>query len=74
MVRGKRFILQEYSLNLKLWRKEIEKPSRLSMHARNVVFKLAQDQNPKWLWKGLGTNIGTYIIAKRLKKPGLEKK
>jgi len=58
----------------KLWRKEIEKPSRLSMHARNAVFRLVQDQNPKWLWKWLGTNIGSHIIAKRLKRLGLEKK
>jgi carbamoyltransferase len=58
----------------KLWRKEIEKPSRLSMHARNIVFRLIQDQKPRWAWRWLGTHVGNYFVAKRLKKLGLEKK
>ncbi|MGC9099620.1 MAG: carbamoyltransferase C-terminal domain-containing protein, partial [Candidatus Micrarchaeia archaeon] len=57
-----------------LWRKEVPKPSRLSMHAKNIIFKLVQNQNPKWAWRWLGTNIGSYIISKKLRSLGLEKK
>ncbi len=58
----------------KLWRKEIEKPSRLRMNLTNLVFKFAQDQKPKALWRALGTGIGGSILAKRVRQFGIDKK
>jgi carbamoyltransferase len=56
-----------------LWRKEIPKPSRLSMHMRNIVFKAVQNQRPRWLWKSVGTSISRSVFSKRLKAFGLDK-
>ncbi len=58
----------------KLWRKEVPKPSRLGMHARNFVFKLVQNQRPRGIWKSLGTSIGDIYARKRLKALGIDKK
>ncbi len=58
----------------RLWRKEVEKPSRLRMNLTNLVFKLVQDQRPRSLWKALGTGIGGSIIERQLRGLGIEKK
>ncbi|MGC8495762.1 MAG: carbamoyltransferase C-terminal domain-containing protein [Candidatus Micrarchaeia archaeon] len=50
----------------KLWRREIPKPSRLSMHLTNFIYKLVQNQNPKFLWRAVGNSISTYETRKRL--------
>jgi len=52
----------------KLWRRELPKQSRLSMHLTNSVYKLIQNQRPKQLWRALGTSISTSITKKRLAK------
>ncbi len=58
----------------KLWRREIAKPSRVSMSLRNIVFKTVQDQKPSWFWNNTGRSIGTSLISNRLKRIGLDKK
>ncbi|MGC8586376.1 MAG: carbamoyltransferase C-terminal domain-containing protein [Candidatus Micrarchaeia archaeon] len=50
----------------KLWRREVPKPSRLSMHASNLVYKLMQNQKPKAFWRFVGTGISRYETRKRL--------
>jgi carbamoyltransferase len=49
-----------------LWRKEIPKPSRFSLHATNLVYKLIQNQNPRYVWNICGSRISTAITRKRL--------
>lgn len=51
-----------------LWRRELDKPSRFSMHATNMVYKLIQNQNPKYFWSALGKSISAPITRKRLNK------
>ncbi|MGC8651974.1 MAG: carbamoyltransferase C-terminal domain-containing protein [Candidatus Micrarchaeia archaeon] len=50
----------------KLWRRELPKPSRLSLHVTNSIYKLVQNQNPKALWRALGNMISSSITRKRL--------
>ncbi len=50
-----------------IWRRELPKPSRLSMHASNVVYKLVQNQNPKFLWRAAGNYIGRSVTERRLR-------
>jgi carbamoyltransferase len=50
----------------KLWRRELPKPSRASMHLTNFIYKLVQNQNPKSLWRIIGNNVSTNITRKRL--------
>ncbi len=50
----------------KLWRRQLEKPSRISMHATNMVYKLIQNQNPKYFWRHLGKGISAPITKGRL--------
>ncbi len=52
----------------KLWRRELKKPSRLSMHLSNLVYKLVQNQNPKALWRFVGNGITSSITKKHLNK------
>ena len=58
----------------KLWRKELPKPSKASMHFRNAVFKLVQNQKPKALWRALGNSIGGRLLSSRLRRVGLDRK
>ncbi|MHB1830565.1 MAG: carbamoyltransferase C-terminal domain-containing protein [Candidatus Micrarchaeaceae archaeon] len=55
----------------KLFRHEIPKPSAINLHMSNMIFKLTQEQRPKWLWSRLGKGIGAYAIGARLRKMGL---
>ncbi|MCL5100757.1 MAG: hypothetical protein M1122_02285 [Candidatus Marsarchaeota archaeon] len=57
-----------------LWRKEVKKPSNLSLNFRNMIFNVMQNQRPKSLWKRAGVGIGTRIISKRLSNFGINKK
>ncbi len=57
-----------------IWRREVPKPSRLSMHIGNFVYRLTQDQKPKFLWKAVGTAITKRETAKKLGKIGIETK
>ncbi|MEM3781814.1 MAG: carbamoyltransferase C-terminal domain-containing protein [Candidatus Micrarchaeaceae archaeon] len=57
-----------------LWRRTCKKPSRMRMHLQNVAFRLIQNQNPKAMWRFLGTHIGGSILANKLRALGLEKK
>ncbi|MGC8587328.1 MAG: carbamoyltransferase C-terminal domain-containing protein [Candidatus Micrarchaeia archaeon] len=58
----------------KLWRKELPKPSKLSMHMRNAIFRLVQNQKPRGAWKAFGTSIGGSLLSARLRSAGLDKK
>ncbi|MGC8478992.1 MAG: carbamoyltransferase C-terminal domain-containing protein [Candidatus Micrarchaeia archaeon] len=51
----------------KQWRREIPKPSRISMHFSNFIYRITQNQNPKLLWKSIGTAISRDMTRKRLK-------
>lgn len=57
-----------------LWRKQAQKPSRLKMKLTDVVFKLVQNQNPKWLWKAAGASMGGSILKSRLRRLGIDKR
>ncbi len=59
-----------------MWRRELPKPSRLSMHASNIVYKLVQNQNPKFLWKAAGDYISRSVTLRKLGSidAGLSKK
>ncbi len=50
----------------KLWRREVPKPSRFSMHLSNLAYKLIQNQNPKSLWKYVGNAISIPVTKSRL--------
>jgi carbamoyltransferase len=50
-----------------IWRKEVPKQSRLSMHASNIAYKLIQNQRPRSLWKLVGSGIGKTITRRRLR-------
>ncbi len=52
----------------KLFRHEIPKPSMINLHMSNMIFKLTQEQTPKWLWSRLGKGIGAYAMGARLRK------
>jgi len=54
----------------KMWRRETPKPSRLSMHAANFVYKLIQDQNPIGLWSYFGRGISSSITRRKLERIG----
>ena len=58
----------------KLFRRELEKPSALNLQISNLIFKLTQEQRPRWLWNGIGKGIGSPIMGRRLRKLGLDKK
>lgn len=49
-----------------LWRRELPKPSRPSMHVSNMIYKLTQNQNPKFLWRAAGNYISRGITMRRL--------
>ncbi len=50
----------------KIWRRELPKPQRASMHLSNFIYKLTQNQNPKFLWKAVGTTISSSVARRRL--------
>ena len=50
----------------KMWRREMPKPSRLSMHLSNIVYRFSQGQHPKALWRAAGIGIGEYVTGRRL--------
>jgi carbamoyltransferase len=56
-----------------LWRRQAPKPSRLKMQLTDLIFKLVQDQQPKWFWKAAGTRIGGSILRKKLRRLGISK-
>ena len=56
----------------RLWRKEVAKPSRLNMKLRNMVFKVVQSQEPRWLWRAAGESIGSHILRSKLKSIGIK--
>ncbi len=58
----------------KLFRREIPKPSYLSMQLSNLVFKAMQEQRPRWLWKPIGMGVGKSVMSGKLKQNGIEKK
>ncbi len=58
----------------KLWRKEVQKPTRLRMNLTNLIFKMVQDQRPKALWSALGTGIGGNILGSKLRRLGIDRK
>lgn len=58
----------------KLWRKEVAKPSRFNMKMRNMVFKVVQSQQPRWLWRAAGETVGSSILKKKLNKLGINGK
>ena len=58
----------------RLFRHEIPKPSAMNLHISNMIFKLTQEQRPKWLWSRLGKGISSYTIGARLRKLGLGSK
>ena len=49
-----------------IWRREIPRPSRATLHLMNVPYKLIQNQRPRMLWKAFGTPISKSVTAKRL--------
>lgn len=49
-----------------LWRRELPKPSRPSLHLGNFVYRIMQNQNPKFFWKAVGSTIGKNVTKKRL--------
>ena len=49
-----------------LWRHELDKPSRLHMHFSNLVYRMSQNQNPRFLWRAVGSTISSAITSKRL--------
>ncbi len=50
----------------KLWRREIPKPSRLSLHLSNFVYRMTQDQWPRPLWRMISTPISTSVTRRKL--------
>jgi len=58
----------------RLWRREDPKPHKINMILRNFVYKIVQNQNPKWIWKMAGRSIGSYQLGKKLDRLGVNKK
>jgi carbamoyltransferase len=60
----------------KMWRHELPKPSRLSMHFSNMLYRFSQGQHPRIAWRAAGNCIDSYVTHKRLGAidPGLAKK
>ncbi|MGC8568218.1 MAG: carbamoyltransferase C-terminal domain-containing protein [Candidatus Micrarchaeia archaeon] len=56
----------------KMWRKELPKPSRPTLHLMNFVYKLIQNQKPRALWKLLGVSMSKRITQSRLRKTSKE--
>ncbi len=56
-----------------LWRKQAPKPSRLKMEVTDLIFKLVQDQWPRWFWDATGRGVGGSILKSKLRKMGIEK-
>jgi carbamoyltransferase len=54
----------------KLWRREVPKPSRFSMHMSNIVYRLIQDQNPKSFWKYVSNAISIPVTKRKLSAMG----
>ncbi|MEM3227420.1 MAG: carbamoyltransferase N-terminal domain-containing protein, partial [Candidatus Micrarchaeaceae archaeon] len=52
----------------KLWRRELPKPSRISMHLSNFIYRLTQNQHPRVLWRFVGNSVSSRITRKRLAK------
>lgn len=50
-----------------IWRKQLPKQSRASMHMSNFVYRITQNQTPKIVWKTFGDAISRNITAKRLR-------
>ncbi|MCL4373932.1 MAG: hypothetical protein M1279_01650 [Candidatus Marsarchaeota archaeon] len=50
----------------KLWRRELPKPSRPSLHLANFIYKLVQNQNPKALWRAAGNSVSASVTSRRL--------
>ena len=63
------------------WSKKLQKPSKLGIYLRNLLFRLVQNQKPKFLWRSLG-KTSSFLIKRRLslveqefgRKVGLESK
>jgi len=53
-----------------VWRKQVEKPSKLKMNFNNVMFKFIQNQKPKKLWYFLGETT-RLPLRKRFEKTGI---
>ncbi len=58
----------------KLWRREVDKPSRIRMHLTNLVFRAVQEQKPRVFWDVAGSGIGSLKIRSSLRALGMEKK
>ncbi len=58
----------------KLFRREVPKPSALNLEISNIIFKLIQEQRPKWFWNPIGKSVGGFAVNRRLKQLGLDKK
>jgi carbamoyltransferase len=50
----------------KVWRREADKPSRLSLYLSNSAYGLVLNQRPRWFWKAVSTPISTHIAKRRL--------
>lgn len=50
----------------KLWRREIPKPSRLSLHLSNFIYRMTQSQWPRPLWRMVSTPISTSVTRRKL--------
>ena len=57
-----------------LWRRELPKPSMMSMRLRNLAFKAVQDTRPRQLWQAMGRGIGGGIIGRRFARMGIHSK
>ncbi len=55
------------SRRLMEWKRQIPKQSRIGMHLSNMNYRVTQNQNPKWLWQGLGIFISKDITKRKIK-------
>ncbi|MDE1822817.1 MAG: hypothetical protein KGH74_01750 [Candidatus Micrarchaeota archaeon] len=54
------------SYRRKLWRREVPKPSRVSMHLSNMAYRFIQNQRPRKAWELVGSYVGRNVTRKRL--------
>ncbi|MDE1855375.1 MAG: hypothetical protein KGH57_03615 [Candidatus Micrarchaeota archaeon] len=56
-----------------LWRRQAPKPSGFKMKVTDMIFKVVQDQQPKWFWNATGKGIGGSILRGKLRNLGINK-